>query len=217
MTSSDGFQEALAKYQIDLPADCVERLRQFCLLLWDWNQKLNLTRHTDFDTFVSRDLTDTLQLSQLLSVNETTLDIGSGGGIPGVALAVIRPDLRISLSESVGKRAAALKVIVSELNLPTPVHHSRAEHLLEDSRYDALVARAVGPLWKMLKWVEPHWDSIGRLLAIKGPRWVQERGEARHRGYLHPLQLRRAVSYPMPGTESESVILKIWPKTRPEP
>jgi len=217
MTSSAAFHDALAKYEIELPRDCVERLDQFCQLLWDWNQKLNLTRHTDLDTFISRDLTDSLQLAQLLSANENTLDIGSGGGVPGVVLAVIRPDLKISLSESVGKKAAALETIVRELNLPTPVHHRRAEHVLEDAHYDVLVARAVGPLWKMLKWFEPHWKSIGRLLAIKGPRWVEERGEARHRGYLQSLQLRRAVSYSMPGTDSESVILKIWPKARPEP
>ena len=217
MTSSAGFQEALIRYEIELPEECVERLQQFCQLLWDLNRQLNLTRHTDIDTFISRDLTDSLQLSQLLSPNEVTLDIGSGGGVPGVVLALIRPDLRISLSESVGKKATALETIVRELNLSTPVHRCRAEHVLRDSRYDVLVARAVGPLWKMLKWFEPHWGSIGRLLAVKGPRWVEERGEARHRGYLRPLQLRRVVSYPMPGTEAESVILKIWPKAKPEP
>ena len=89
--------------------------------------------------------------------------------------------------------------------------------MLGDFRYHAVVARAVGPLWKMLKWFEPHWLYIGRLLVIKGPQWPAERGEARHRGYMGKLNLRCVASYPLSGTESESVILKIWPKEAQEP
>jgi 16S rRNA (guanine527-N7)-methyltransferase len=55
------------------------------------------------------------------------------------------------------------------------------------------------------------------MLAIKGPRWVEERSEARQRGLLEGVQLRKAASYPMPGTESESVILKLWHADREEP
>jgi 16S rRNA (guanine527-N7)-methyltransferase len=120
------------------------------------------------------------------------------------------------LCESVGKKAAVLEQIVRGLELPTPLFACRAEDLLGDFRYDALIARAVGPLWKMLKWFDPHWLYIGRLLAIKGPKWPDERGEARHRGYMGKLNLRVAASYPLAGTESESVILKIWPKGAPE-
>jgi len=83
----------------------------------------------------------------------------------------------------------ALEEIVRGLELPTPIYACRAEHLLGDFRFDAVVARAVGPLWKMLKWFEPHWLYIGRLLAIKGPKWPEERGEARHRGYMGKLNL----------------------------
>jgi 16S rRNA (guanine527-N7)-methyltransferase len=54
-----------------------------------------------------------------------------------------------------------------------------------------------------------EWHKIGRLLAIKGPRWVEERGEARHRGLLKGVDLRRLVSYNMPDTDSESVILQL--------
>ncbi len=72
-------------------------------------------------------------------------------------------------------------------------------------------------MWKMLKWFEPHWAAIGRLLLIKGPKWTEERGEARHRGQLRQLELRRVASYPMVGTSSESVVLQIWHKGRREP
>ncbi|HAL14159.1 MAG TPA: 16S rRNA (guanine(527)-N(7))-methyltransferase RsmG, partial [Planctomycetaceae bacterium] len=58
---------------------------------------------------------------------------------------------------------------------------------------------------------------IIQVLAIKGPKWVDERAEARHRGLMKGVNLRKAASYPMIGTESESVILKIWPGYRDEP
>jgi len=205
--------DALERYEIELPADQVGQLERYCRLLWNWNEKLNLTRHTDFDKFVSRDLVDSWELSKLLAPGERVLDVGSGGGVPGVVLAILRPDLQLTLSESVGKKATVLQAIVRELGLPTPVQHTRAEQALGNARYDTLVARAVGPLWKMLQWFQPHWDAIGRLLAVKGPKWIEERGEARHRGLFRGLELRKIASYPLAGTNSESVILQIRPKS----
>ena len=214
MSSSapDSLTEALAQREIELDSGQIEQLERYCELLWAWNEKLNLTRHTDYELFVGRDVGDCVQLAQLLSPGESVLDVGSGGGVPGVVLSILRPDLEIWLCESVQKKSVVLADIVDKLGLPLPVYALRAEEAIVDERYDTLVARAVGPLWKMLKWFEPHWSSIGRLLAIKGPRWVDERGEARHRGYLRGLAMRRVASYPMPGTESESVILEIRSK-----
>ena len=202
---------ALRECQLELPAETVDRLDQYCQLLWQWNQRLNLTRHTDYRTFVQRDMIDTLQLSQWLAADDEILDVGSGGGVPGVILAILQPQWQISLAESVSKKARALETIVSQLALPVPVHAERAEKILDDLRFTALVSRAVGPLWKMLSWFQPHWASVGRLVVIKGPRWVEERAEARHRGLMHGIELRRLASYAMPGTESESVILELRP------
>lgn len=215
-STPDSLPEALARHQIELEKDQVKQLNHYCKLLWAWNEKLNLTRHTDYEKFVARDLVDAMQLSALLKPGEEVLDVGSGGGVPGIVLAVLRPDLQLSLSESVGKKAQVLDDLISKLKLSVPVYHSRAEDILEDFRFDALVSRAVGPLWKMLHWFGPHWASIGRVLAIKGPKWVEERGEARHRGYMNKVELRCVATYPMPGTQSQSVVLKLWPKGAPE-
>lgn len=213
----ESLTDAVARYELQVNAEQIERLESYCRLLWDWNDKLNLTRHCDFDRFAARDLIDTLQLSACLQPGETVLDVGSGGGVPGLVLALLRPDLKISLCESVGKKAHALEVMARDLKLRTPVLNDRVEEVLASRRYDVIVARAVGPLWKMLTWLKPHWNSIGRLLAIKGPRWVEERGEARHRGLMHELDLRKLVTYPMPGAYGDSVILKITHKSRPDP
>jgi 16S rRNA (guanine527-N7)-methyltransferase len=110
----------------------------------------------------------------------------------------------------VRKKAAAVESIVRQLGLETPVYADRAESVLEDFRYDVLVTRAVGPLWKICTWFKDCWNEFGFLLAIKGPRWVEERAAARERGLLNNVKLRRVASYRMPGTDSESVILKLW-------
>ena len=212
----DTLAAALTRHSLELPPGQIEQLGKYCRLLWDWNAKLNLTRHTDYEKFVSRDLVDTLQLAAHLRQEEEVLDVGTGGGVPGVVLAIIRPDLKMSLCDSVGKKARVVESIVKELGLEVPVYPFRAEELLEDTRYDALVVRAVGPLWKLLAGFKPHWHSFRRLLVIKGPKWTEELNEARRRGLMHNLQLKTAAEYPLPGADGKSVVLKIWPKNVPE-
>ena len=207
----DSLLAALTRHQIELPQDQTARLEQYCRLLWDWNSKINLTRHTDFEKFVSRDLVDSQSFARFLSPGETVLDVGTGGGVPGVVLAILRDDLKVSLCESVGKKSKTVADIVEKLGLPVPVIHARAEDLLVDQCFDTLVIRAVARLKKLLEWLEPHWSAFGRMLVLKGPSWIDERGEARHFGLMHGLALRKLESYPLPGTESESVLLQISP------
>ncbi len=200
---------ALARHGIDLPPPQVELLDRYAQVLWQWNEKLNLTRHTDYEKFVARDLADSLVLAGFLHPGERVLDVGTGGGVPGVVLAIVRDDLRVELCESVGKKARAVADIVAQLGLPVPVHHDRAENLLAARRFDTLVVRAVARLSKLLEWFAPHWNRFDRLLILKGPAWIEQRGEARHHGLMHNLALRKLASYPLPGTQSESVLLQV--------
>jgi 16S rRNA (guanine527-N7)-methyltransferase len=207
----DNLAAALARHDLELPPPQIARLDQYCRLLWDWNSKINLTRHTDFEKFVTRDLVDSRAFARFLSPGESVLDVGTGGGVPGVVLAILRDDLQISLSESVGKKARALTDMAARLGLSTAVHNVRAEDLLVDRRFDTLVVRAVARLKKLLEWFNPHWGAMGRMLVLKGPGWIDERGEARHFGLMRGLALRKLESYPLPGTEAESVLLQISP------
>lgn len=207
---NDTLAAALARHRIELAPDRVQLLDRYCQLLWDWNEKINLTRHTTYEKFVTRDLIDTLQLATLVHPKEEILDGGSGGGVPGLTLAIVRPDLEITLSDTTGKKARVLEDLVKQLKLPVPVFNARTETLLDDTRWDALTIRAVGPLWQLLTWFRPHWASITRLLIIKGPKWKEEQAEASRRGLLRDLELKVGAEYPMAGTESSSVILKVW-------
>ncbi len=212
--SDDDFRATLGRHGIDLPAEQVDQLARFRRLLWQWNTKLNLTRHTDDEKFVGRDVRDSLAFAQVLGPREKVLDVGTGGGVPGVILAILRPDLNVWLCDSVGKKAEAVAHMVAELKLNVPVIHGRAQDLLGPSVFNSLVVRAVGRLREILQWFRPHWEHFDRLLALKGPAWIEERGEARHRGLLNDLALRKLAGYPLPGTQSESVLLQICPKDR---
>lgn len=213
-TPDDNLASALLRHEIELPAPQIDLLARYCDLLWEWNEKLNLTRHTDYEKFVVRDVVDSLALAGFINQGERVLDVGSGGGVPGVILAVTRDDLQVSLCESVGKKARALADIVERLGLPITVNHARAEDILVKQHFDTLTIRAVARLRKLLEWFKPRWNSFGRLLVIKGPSWVEERGEARHYGLMNGLALRKLAEYPIAGTDSMSVLLQISRKER---
>lgn len=209
------FAAALEAHQVQIEESKALRLQQFAQIMWKLNENLNLTRHTSWDLFVGRDLRDCLQLSPLIQPGEDVLDLGSGNGIPGIPLAILRDDIEVSLAESVAKRAAALNEIIAELELPVAIYAARGEDLLDDFRFSTIVSRAVGSVAKFCRWIEPHWTAVDRLLLIKGPKWVDERGEARHLGLLANLELRRISSYPLgDDDESEGVILQVMTKWR---
>jgi 16S rRNA (guanine527-N7)-methyltransferase len=211
-STPDSLPAAMARHGIELPEPQVAELERYCRLLWQWNEKVNLTRHTDYERFVARDLVDSLAIAGFLQPGEKILDVGTGGGVPGVVLRIVREDLAISLCESVGKKARTVGRIAEALGLDLPVLHARAEDVVADLRPKTLVIRAVARLRKLLTWFQPCWDSFERMLILKGPAWVEERGEARHYGLLKDLALRKLTSYPIPGGEGESVLLQVCRK-----
>jgi 16S rRNA (guanine527-N7)-methyltransferase len=202
-------KEQLAAQQITAADDQIEQLDLYRRLLWSWNERMNLTRHTTMEKFVGRDVVDSYELSKLLERGERVLDVGTGGGVPGIAIAILRPDLVVNLCDSTQKKARAVEAIVADLGLPIRVYPNRAEEILEITTFDTLVARALAPLPKVLGWLRPHLDAFDRLLMIKGRSWVDERSEARQAGLMRGLELRKAASYVAPGSGAESVILSI--------
>lgn len=199
---------------LDIPAEAIQRLAVYAASLWSWNEKLNLTRHTDVEKFVSRDVADAAAIAPLLTAGERVLDVGTGGGAPGVILAILRPDLRVELCDSVAKKARAVAEVLRECGLAIPVHAGAGQALVASrgtggQRFDTLVIRAVAPLEKLLAWFEPIREAYGRMLVIKGPRWEEEKGLARHKGFVKKVTVRRVAAWPIRGSDNESVLLEI--------
>jgi 16S rRNA (guanine527-N7)-methyltransferase len=197
--------------------EATQRLAAYAASLWAWNERLNLTRHLDAEAFVCRDVADAAALAPHLANGERVLDVGTGGGVPGVILAILRPDLRVELCDSVAKKARAVGEIVREAGLTIPVHAATGQALAASrpagaDRFDTLVVRAVAPLGTLLGWVDPVAGSSGRLLVVKGPRWEEERDDARFRGLTKRVTIRRIASWPIRGRDHESVLLEILPR-----
>ena len=208
--------EEVERLGLVVSPDSFQRLAAYAASLWLWNERLNLTRHTDAEKFVSRDVADAAAILPHLARGEHVLDVGTGGGVPGALLAILRPDLRVELCDSVAKKARAVGAIVKEAGLALPVHEAAGQVVVKAAargeRFDTLVVRAVAPLVKLLSWFEPIAGDFGRLLVVKGPRWEEEKGEARHKGFAKKVSVRRIAAWPIRGSDNESVLLEIRPR-----
>jgi 16S rRNA (guanine527-N7)-methyltransferase len=127
-----------------------------------------------------RHLLNCAGLTELVPEGQVVVDLGSGAGLPGLVIALRRPDLRVVLVESLQRRAAFLSECVAELGLTnTEVRRARAEELHGRLSVDVVTARAVAPLDRLAGWALPLLPKGGRLLAMKGERADAELATAR--------------------------------------
>jgi 16S rRNA (guanine(527)-N(7))-methyltransferase GidB len=159
-----------------LPPAALDGLQHYVALLLDANARLNLTRVTEPDEVARLHLLDALAALPLLDslASPRAIDLGSGGGLPAIPLAIARPQVRWTLIESVGKKAAALRSIVAELGLGNvEVLAERAEVAGQDPRlrecFDLATARACATLPVLAELALPLLRRGGTLIAWKGP------------------------------------------------
>lgn len=129
------------------------------------------------DRLWDRHLLNSAALAELLTPGCRVLDVGSGAGLPGIPLAIVRPDLTLTLLEPMARREAWLREVVTDLALPIEVVRGRAEEESMRERLagqDIVVARAVAPLDRLARWCLPLVRPDGALLAIKGIRATEE-------------------------------------------
>ncbi|MAB83327.1 MAG: 16S rRNA (guanine(527)-N(7))-methyltransferase RsmG [Phycisphaerae bacterium] len=182
----DSFHEQLAQLQLELDAPELEQLHSYLRLLYEANQRMNLTAVRDAEEAWNRHLLDSLSLLPVLqSVGAgRVLDLGSGGGLPGLPLAITMPDVQFMLLEATGKKAKFLEETAAELGLANvEVLDERAETIGEPgcvhrAGWDVVTARAVGPMNVLLELAMPLVVEGGLLLAIKGERAPIELKEA---------------------------------------
>lgn len=105
------------------------------------------------------------------------LDVGSGGGFPGMIIAILRPDLDVTLMDATLKKVEFLREVAGELEVPVAARHGRAEELRRTElggSFDLVTARAVAPLSRLVGWTVPFLRPGGLVYAIKGGRWQEE-------------------------------------------
>jgi 16S rRNA (guanine527-N7)-methyltransferase len=126
-----------------------------------------------------RHLLNCAVLTELLPPDVDVCDVGTGAGLPGVVIAIRRPDLRVTLIEPLLRRTTFLEEVVSILALDNvEVVRARAEELHGSRSFDAVMSRAVAPLPKLLSWCLPLARAGGQVLAMKGASAADELAEA---------------------------------------
>ena len=143
---------------------------------------LNLTSARDIETIMARHVQDSLALLPLLPEGAfSLLDVGTGGGFPGMVLKIARPEIALTLLDSTKKKLVFLEGLAAELGIVVTAVHARAEEHARTNaeRYGIVTARAVADLPTLCKWCLPFVKPGGRFLAMKGSRWAEELAAAR--------------------------------------
>jgi 16S rRNA (guanine527-N7)-methyltransferase len=153
-----------------------------------------------------RHILNSAALSELIEPASTVIDVGSGAGLPGIPLALLRPDLRITLLEPLLRRFSFLIEALGELELTARVEVVRARAERHVGRYDVVVARAVAPIDRLIGWCDPLRRPDGALLALKGQNAEAEIGQAAQILARHRLAAELVTARADPRADSAFVV-----------
>lgn len=158
----------LKQAAISLSDQQISQLVGYVALLHKWNKAYNLTSVRDPEQMLVRHILDSIVVEPHL-LGERFIDVGTGPGLPGVPLAIVRPDAHFTLLDSLGKRIRFLKQVQHELQLSniTPVQ-SRVEDFSAEPAFDGVISRAFASLHDMLNWCHHLPARQGRFYALKG-------------------------------------------------
>jgi len=158
--------------------ETLDRLKTYAALLADWNTRHNLVSRASMDQVWRRHFLDSAQVAPLIPTTAKTLvDLGSGAGFPGLVLATMRPELRITLIEATGKKCRFLQAVAGELGLQAQIRHRRIEDSPPEP-FDVITARACAPLPELLAYAQSFWGKGTRAYLYKGQNLAAELTEA---------------------------------------
>jgi 16S rRNA (guanine527-N7)-methyltransferase len=153
----NGSVEIITKYFPELPEDRILLFKQLFPLYADWNSKINVISRKDIDALYERHVLHSLAIAKFVRFTAGTqvLDVGTGGGFPGIPLAIYFPNTRFHLIDSVGKKIKVVKEVACSLGLDNvSAEQIRAEQLKE--KYDFVVSRAVTKLPEFVSWIRKN-------------------------------------------------------------
>ncbi len=187
---------------VSLTDEQVDKLLQYHSLLVKWNKAFNLTAVRSPLEMISRHLTDSLSVLPHIDC-QRLIDVGSGPGLPGIPLAICRPDLPITLLDSNIKKSRFQFQAKAELGLDNvEVIHDRVEKFIPEQPFDAVISRAFASLQDMIHWTDHLCAEQGIFLAMKGMYPVEELEQL-----PESIQLRQSIPLQVPGTDGERHLL----------
>jgi 16S rRNA (guanine527-N7)-methyltransferase len=173
--TSKMIEAALQSWALPIPGEeAVRRLVRYTELLLLWNSKVNLTAIRDEAGILHRHLMEGAFAASLVPQGvETVLDFGSGSGIPGIPIAICRPELKVTLAESSGKKAAFLREVARQLALPVDVYAGRVGGPLSEAGFDLVTMRAVDRFGSMISAATLQLAPRGRLMLLVSAKQEQ--------------------------------------------
>ncbi len=167
-------EAGLTELDLSLIDAQVDRLIQYLTLLQKWNKVYNLTAIRDPEEMLIKHLLDSLAVVPFM-VGERIIDVGTGGGLPGIPLAICFPNKTVDLLDSNSKKTRFLIQAKAELGLVnTQVIHDRVENYRPISRYDAVISRAFASMQDMLHWTDHLLSDNGVWWAMKGQQEFED-------------------------------------------
>lgn len=167
------------KIDIKFTEEQLNQFYEYMNLLLEWNEKINLTAITDPNEVILKHFIDSLTINKYIKENSTLADVGTGAGFPGIPLKIVRPDLKITLVDSLNKRINFLNEVINKLNLVNiETVHSRIEDFGKDKKYresfDFVTARAVANLAVLSEYLLPIAKVGGQCVCMKGSSVEEE-------------------------------------------
>ena len=217
-----------AEYGITLDTVACEKFNRYAQLLVDWNQRMNLTAITDPHGIVLKHFADSLTALTVLPQKShlSLIDVGTGAGFPGIPLAIARPDIRLTLLDSLNKRLTFLKEVCSDLGIRAECVHARAEdggkNIEWRERFDVATARAVAAMPILSEYCLPFVKVGGCFIAMKGPDSDAETAAAQRAVELLGGKITAAKALTLPcqphgGVEQQERRLFVVEKNKPTP
>lgn len=173
-------QNYIKDYKITLTENQYEQFQKYFELLAEWNEKMNLTAITDESGVALKHFADSLSLLNFVDIvqNSTLADVGTGAGFPGVVLKIARPDIKLTLIDSLNKRLVFLGEVCAQLGIEAELIHSRAEDGARDEKlresFDFAVSRAVARMNVLSEYCLPYVKVGGAFCAMKGAQANEE-------------------------------------------
>jgi 16S rRNA (guanine527-N7)-methyltransferase len=161
--------DGIASLQLNLTVEQCNQLIAYLDLLIKWNSVYNLTSIRIPRDMVKQHLLDSLSAVAVFNYAHSILDVGSGGGLPGIVLAIVYPDKQVSLIDTVNKKTAFLKQVKAELGLKNvTVYTGRVEQLSGVELFDVITSRAFSELINFVNWAGHLLAPSGVMIALKG-------------------------------------------------
>ena len=190
--------EGIDEMKLGIDAAQQDQLMAYLQLMHKWNGVYNLTSLRDPMQMVTHHLLDSLAAVPAFADARNVLDVGAGGGLPGIVLAITRPDMQVSMIDTVHKKTAFLTQVKAELALANAtVHTMKVQDLTVSEKFDVITSRAFADLSDFVNWSGHLLAQGGKFIALKGtaPSEERERVPAEwHVSSLQPLQVPKLVA-----------------------